>query len=174
MSQSGQQAGNLRASLCQGAAVRQQSSPWDARCCPGSFCAWSKAVLGCEERPSPCSLPQDANSTDISLLLAAAYLIFMHPSALECPNSLCAQKSGALPRYFAVCVSFPPFSPLHWALQRCCHWVGLFSCMGWEQAPSWCRGVSSSPPSASPRHRGRDALVGFHHLSSLCQAMEIS
>lgn len=86
-----------------------------------------QAVLGCVEWPSPCSLPQDANSTDISLLPAAAYIIFMHPSAQEYPNISQAQRRALL-RYFAACVSFPSFSPLHWALQRCCPWVRLFSC----------------------------------------------
>lgn len=78
-----------------------------------------QAVLGCVQWPSPCSLPQDANSMDISLLLSAAYIIFMHPSAQEYPNTLYAPKRALL-RCFAACVSFPSCSPLHWAVQRCC------------------------------------------------------
>lgn len=73
----------------------------------GSFCAWHTAVLGCTQQPSSCSLPQGANSTDISLLLAAACLIFMLPNAKEYPNNSCAQRCRALPRYFAAWVSFP-------------------------------------------------------------------
>lgn len=73
----------------------------------GSFCAWHEAVSGCTQRPRSCSLPQGANSADVFLLLAAAYLIFMHPSARQYPNASCAQRSGALPRYFVAWVSFP-------------------------------------------------------------------
>lgn len=109
---------------------------WDSRA-PRGLSVLPCLLQGCVgmlEWPSPCSLPRVANSTDISLLLAAVYLIFMHPSAQEYPDSLYAPKSSALLRYFTACVSFPSFSPLHWALQRCCHWVSLF-CLGKGAAP---------------------------------------
>lgn len=132
---------------------------------------WSKAVLGCVEWPSPCSPPQVANSTDISLLFTAAYLIFLHPKCSGIPEPafehLYVQKSRALLRYFAACVSFSSFSPLHWALHRCCHWVSQW---GWEHPAGF--GVSPCHLHLlPPRHRGRDALISSSQLPF--PAMEI-
>lgn len=122
----------------------------------GSFCAWHRAVSGCIQWPGSCSRPRGDNSADSSLLLAAAYSIFMHPSARQYPSASCAPGSRALLRYRAV--TGAAWSPA---------W-------GWEQAPQLLPGSLL----VAARHRGWDALGGHWHWISLChlslQAPQIS
>lgn len=98
----------------------------------GLFCARHEAVLGCMRWPYSWSLPQGAHSTDITLLLAAAYLIFMHSNARECPNTSCSQRCRAAKLFCCLDLLFPCTGLL-------LGWSGLLPGDG-TKLPGWCLG----------------------------------